>query len=74
MTDMKAIAQDRYGGQRLRTLLARENAADYEELARLAESGAITPVIDRTYPLADAADAIAVIAAGHATGKGVVVI
>jgi NADPH:quinone reductase-like Zn-dependent oxidoreductase len=60
--------------QRLRTLLARENAADYEELARLAESGAVTPVIDRTYPLAAAAEAIAVIAAGHATGKGVVVI
>jgi NADPH:quinone reductase-like Zn-dependent oxidoreductase len=60
--------------QRLRTLLARENAADYQELARLAESGAIAPVIDRTYPLDAAPEAIAAIAGGHATGKGVVVI
>jgi NADPH:quinone reductase-like Zn-dependent oxidoreductase len=63
-----------FTGQRLRTFLARENAADYQTLAQLAESGAVTPVIDRTYPLADAADAIRRIAAGHATGKGVITI
>ena len=60
--------------QRLRSLIARENAADLETLAQLAESGAIKPVIDKTYPLADAAEAIRQIAGGHATGKGVVVI
>ena len=43
-------------------------------MAELAESGAITPVIDRTYQLADAADAIRRIAAGHATGKGIITI
>jgi NADPH:quinone reductase-like Zn-dependent oxidoreductase len=63
-----------FTGQRLRTFLARENAADYQTLAQLAESGAVTPVIDRTYPLADAAEAIRRIAAGHATGKGVITI
>jgi len=61
-------------GRRLRAFLARENAADYQALAQLAESGAITPVIDRTYPLADAAEAIRHIATGHATGKGVITI
>lgn len=61
-------------GQRLRAFIARENAADYEALARLAESGAVTPVIDRTYPLADAADAIRRIAAGHATGKSIITV
>jgi NADPH:quinone reductase-like Zn-dependent oxidoreductase len=63
-----------FTGQQLRTFIARENAADYQALAELAESGAITPVIDRTYPLADAADAIRRIAAGHATGKGIITI
>jgi len=55
-------------------LLARENAADLETLAQLAGDGAVTPVIDRTYPLADAAEAIRQIAGGHATGKGVVTV
>jgi len=63
-----------FTSQRLRSLIARENAGDLETLAQLAESGAIKPVIDKTYPLADAAEAIRQIAGGHATGKGVVVI
>jgi NADPH:quinone reductase-like Zn-dependent oxidoreductase len=63
-----------FTGQRLRSFIARENAADYQALAQLAESGAITPVIDRTYPLADAADAIRRIAAGHAAGKGIITV
>jgi NADPH:quinone reductase-like Zn-dependent oxidoreductase len=63
-----------FSGQRLRTFIARENVADYEALGQLAESGAITPVIDRNYSLADAADAIRQIAAGHATGKGIITI
>ena len=61
-------------GQRLRALLARENAADYQTLAELAGSGAIIPVIDRTYPLAGAAEAIQHIASGHAAGKGIITI
>jgi NADPH:quinone reductase-like Zn-dependent oxidoreductase len=63
-----------FTGQRLRAFIARENAADYQALAQLAESGAIKPVIARTYSLAGAADAIRQIAAGHATGKGIITI
>ena len=63
-----------FTGHRLRAFIARENAADYQELGQLAESGTIRPVIDRTYALADAADAIRQIAAGHATGKGIITI
>jgi NADPH:quinone reductase-like Zn-dependent oxidoreductase len=63
-----------FTGQRLRVFIARENAADYQELGQLAESGAIRPVIDRSDALADAADAIRQIAAGHATGKGIITI
>ena len=60
--------------QRLRTFIAKEKAADLQTLARLAEDGAVTPVIDRAYPLEDAAEAIRNIARGHATGKGVVTV
>lgn len=71
---LRATILSMFTGQRLRALLARENAADLETLAQLAEDGAVTPVIDRTYPLADAAEAIRQIAGGHATGKGVVTV
>ncbi len=61
-------------GQRLRNLMAKENAADLEQLRPLIDSGAVTPVIDRVYPLADAADAIRHVAQGHAAGKTVLTV
>jgi NADPH:quinone reductase-like Zn-dependent oxidoreductase len=60
--------------QRLRALVAKERAEDLEEITRLIESGAIRPVIDRSYPLADAPDAIRYLAEGHAAGKVVLTI
>jgi len=60
--------------QRLRAFIARESTADYQALAQLAESGSLRPVIDSTYPLASAAEAIRRIAGGHATGKGIIAI
>jgi NADPH:quinone reductase-like Zn-dependent oxidoreductase len=55
--------------QRLRGLVAKERAEDLEALTRLIESGAVTPVIDRTYALADTPDAVRYLAEGHAAGK-----
>ena len=63
-----------FTGQRLRVLLARENAADLETLAQLAESGAVTPVIDRTYPLSETPRAIGQVGGGHARGKVVITV
>jgi NADPH:quinone reductase-like Zn-dependent oxidoreductase len=63
-----------FTSQRLTGLVAKEGAADLEALTRLIESGAVTPVLDRTYPLAEAADAIRYLEEGHARGKVVVVI
>jgi NADPH:quinone reductase-like Zn-dependent oxidoreductase len=62
------------GGQRLRGVMARENAADLDELRRLIEAGSVTPVIDRTYALPAAADAIRYLAQGHPAGKVVVTV
>jgi NADPH:quinone reductase-like Zn-dependent oxidoreductase len=55
--------------QNLRALMAKERAEDLDALTRLIESGAVTPVIDRTYPLSEAADAIRYLADGHTAGK-----
>ena len=56
-------------GQTLRALTATVRTRDLDVLRRLIESGRVTPVIDRTYPLADAAEAIRSIHDGHARGK-----
>ena len=71
---LRAPLMSMFTSQRLRDLMAKEHAADLEELRRLIDSGAVTPVIDRTYPLADAADAIRHLAQGHAAGKTVVTV
>ena len=52
-----------------RPLAARRNGDDLAELTRRIEAGDVTPVIDRTYDLADAADAIRQFEAGAVRGK-----
>lgn len=48
---------------------AKERAEDLEAMTRLIESGAVTPVIDRTHALVDAPDAISYLAEGHAADR-----
>lgn len=71
---LRAPLVSMFTGQRLRGLTAKEGAEDLEAVTRLIESGAVTPVIDRTYALADAPDAIRYLAEGHAAGKVVVTV
>jgi NADPH:quinone reductase-like Zn-dependent oxidoreductase len=59
-------------GQQLGTFIARENADDLTALRELIEAGAVTPAIDRTYPLAEAGAAIQHLLDGQARGKVVV--
>ena len=59
-------------GQQLGTLMTSENAEDLIVLTELIESGTVTPVIDRTYPLSEAAEAIRYVETGHTRGKTVV--
>ena len=47
---------------------------DLEVLGELLETGAVTPVVERRYPLDQAADALRYLGAGHAQGKLVVVV
>jgi NADPH:quinone reductase-like Zn-dependent oxidoreductase len=55
--------------QRLVPLVARERATDYERLSQMVEGGRLTPSLDRTYPLEDAADAVRQLEEGSVRGK-----
>jgi len=61
-------------GQQLGTLMTSENADDLIVLTELIESGKVTPVIDRTYPLSETPAAIRYMEEGHARGKVVVTV
>ena len=50
------------------------NQTDLQELAAMLQAGTLSPVIDRCYPLAGAADAMRYLEAGHAHGRIVVTI
>jgi NADPH:quinone reductase-like Zn-dependent oxidoreductase len=54
--------------------LANVNQKDLVFLKDLLEAGKILPVIDRRYPLSDAAEAIRYLAEGHAQGKVVLTV
>jgi NADPH:quinone reductase-like Zn-dependent oxidoreductase len=58
--------------QKLTAFVARLRPADLMTLRDLAGSAAITPAIDRTYPLTQAAAAVRHLADGHARGKLVI--
>ncbi len=55
--------------QELAFFIAHETPEDLALLAGLMVSGKVTPVIDRTYPLAETAEAIRYSEKGHARGK-----
>ena len=61
-------------GQRLRGLASKVKQEDLVALKELIEAGTLTPVIDRTYPLIEAPDAIRHLEEGHAAGKIVVTV
>lgn len=62
----------RRGGQTVTSLMAAPNADDLAFVKGLIEDGKVTPVIERTYPLEETADAVRHVGAGHAAGKVVV--
>ncbi|PPK97217.1 NADPH:quinone reductase-like Zn-dependent oxidoreductase [Kineococcus xinjiangensis] len=68
-----ASARSPFVRHRLAMFVSRESTADLQALAGLAGLGALRPVVDRTFPLAEAAKAMGHLEAGHARGKVVVV-
>jgi NADPH:quinone reductase-like Zn-dependent oxidoreductase len=58
----------------LRPLASEPNQADLQFVTELIEAGKITPVIDKTYPLAEVPEAIRYLHGGQAQGKIVITV
>jgi NADPH:quinone reductase-like Zn-dependent oxidoreductase len=71
---LRALLLSRFVDQKLTTFICRENQEDLLVLKELIEAGKVTPVIDRSYPLSEAANAIRYLEQGHARGKVVITV
>jgi NADPH:quinone reductase-like Zn-dependent oxidoreductase len=71
---VSALARSPFVHQRLTMLVSKQRPADLERLAQLIEAGKLTPVIDKTYPLGRAPDAMRHLVAGRAQGKIVITV
>jgi NADPH:quinone reductase-like Zn-dependent oxidoreductase len=66
---VRAAVLFRFGRQRLGNFLVSTNHEDLVVLKDLIEAGKVRPIVERTYALSDAADALDHVAQGHARGK-----
>jgi len=69
---MRAAAP--FARQTMTFFMAEQSKADLVVLRQLLETGKITPVIDRTYPLGEVPEAVRYLEQGHARGKVVITI
>lgn len=60
--------------QKLKPFAATGTSEDLVALTELIEAGTVTPVIDRTYPLNEIAEALGYFGEGHARGKVVITV
>jgi NADPH:quinone reductase-like Zn-dependent oxidoreductase len=70
--NLRAQLLSPFVSQKLTAFVARQRPADLITLRDLADSGAITPANDRTYPLSQAAAAVRLLAEGRVRGKVVI--
>jgi NADPH:quinone reductase-like Zn-dependent oxidoreductase len=69
---VRAMLLSPFVGERLGTFVNSENHEDLIVLTGLIESGVVTPVVDRRFPLSEAPKAIQYLIDGHARGKLVI--
>ena len=69
---LRAMMLSPFVSQKLGTFVNKENYEDLLVLKELIESGKITPVIDKTYPLSEVPEAIRYLEGGRARGKVVI--
>lgn len=63
-----------WSDRKVRSFVAKGNAADLALIADLIEKGEVTPVIDRVYNLSETPDAVRYLETGHARGKVIVAV
>jgi NADPH:quinone reductase-like Zn-dependent oxidoreductase len=69
---IKALLLSPFVSERMISFTVKPNKEDLQFLKQLIEAGKLTPVIDRTYPLAEVPAAIRYLEEGHARGKVVI--
>ena len=63
-----------FASQRMVTFVSKSSKRDLQFLSERIAAGDVVPVIDRTYPLSETADAMRYLELGHARGKVVVTV
>jgi NADPH:quinone reductase-like Zn-dependent oxidoreductase len=71
---LKAVVANVFVSQRLRPLPSKQKREELIAVTELIEGGKLTPIVDRTYPLADTAEGLSYVEQGHARGKVVVTV
>jgi NADPH:quinone reductase-like Zn-dependent oxidoreductase len=62
------------GGRKMGGVSAKRSQKDLVILTKLLEAGKVIPIIDRRYPLSEAAEALRYLGAGHARGKVIITV
>ena len=71
---LKTLVISKMSKQKMPAFLAKRSKTDLIALTDLIESGKVRPIIDRRYPMAQVAEAVTYLEAGHARGKVVITI
>jgi NADPH:quinone reductase-like Zn-dependent oxidoreductase len=71
---LRAVVVNGVVRQRLRPFIAKPKRADLLTLTGMAQDGTLIPVVGRSYPLADTAEAVRHVEQGHARGKVVITV
>jgi NADPH:quinone reductase-like Zn-dependent oxidoreductase len=71
---MRAVVANAFVSQRLRPLPTRQNQQELIDVTGLIEDGKLTPVVGRTYSLADTAEGLRQVEQGHTRGKIVITV
>ena len=71
---LRAVVLSPFVSQTLAPLVSRERAAELDDLRMMIESGQVTPAVDRTFPMTQAADALRAVREGRVRGKVVIAV
>jgi NADPH:quinone reductase-like Zn-dependent oxidoreductase len=71
---LRAVVVSPFVGQRLRSFFSKPRGADLDVLKELIEAGKVTPVLDRTFPLNAAPEAIRYVGEQSTQGKTVITV
>jgi 2-desacetyl-2-hydroxyethyl bacteriochlorophyllide A dehydrogenase len=71
---LRGVAMSPFVSQKLRQFMSSTNKDDLVVLKELIEDGKVTPVVDRTFPLEDTAEALSYVGRRHTQGKTVVTV